>query len=143
MSDAIADAINQLTVEVRCINRSLLAIWSLLAPQEEAQLPLGIDREYITIEECARRLEVSEQTIRNWIIKGKKDPDGWVQGIHYITLPDSKGKGRTGRKQTVRIPWNTLIKDIISSEPNRKASLKEIQQVLAPKDTLARKDRFF
>lgn len=143
MDDSIATAITELSKEVSAINRTLLAIWSLISPSPHGQLPLAVDTEYITIEECARRLEISEQTIRNWIVKGKKDPDGWVQGVHYITIPDSKGKGRTLRRQTVRIPWNTLIQYLIVKNQDRKASLKDIQQVLAPKDPLPSKDQYF
>jgi len=63
--------------------------------------------EYISTEECAKRLGVTDQTIRNWILQGKKkhksDFSGWVQGIHYIVLPTGP------KKNIVRIPWNQLI----------------------------------
>ena len=43
--------------------------------------------EYISTEECARRLAVSDQTIRNWILQGKKETGyGWTQGVHYLSL---------------------------------------------------------
>lgn len=64
--------------------------------------------EYISTEECARRLGVSDQTIRNWILVGKKKNKtdafkGWIQGVHYIVIPTGN------KKQIVRIPWNNLI----------------------------------
>ena len=60
--------------------------------------------EYISTEECARRLAVGDQTIRNWILQGKKNNGyGWTQGVHYITIPVGP------RKQIIRIPWNHLI----------------------------------
>jgi hypothetical protein len=48
---------------------------------------------------------VSDQTIRNWIAIGRKNPaKGWVEGIHYVNVsPD------VNRKAVLRIPWNQLI----------------------------------
>ena len=67
--------------------------------------------EYISTEECARRLAVSDQTIRNWILQGKKGSGyGWTQGVHYITIPVGP------RKQIIRIPWNHLILSFTKGE---------------------------
>lgn len=61
--------------------------------------------EYISTEECARRLSVSDQTIRNWISAGKKNPTkGWKEGLHYVNVGVDDSK-----KAIIRIPWNTLI----------------------------------
>lgn len=65
--------------------------------------------EFITVEEAARRLSVSEQTINNWIVRGATDPDkGWVQGVHFIYLPakniSKKNKG------LARIAWNAVVR---------------------------------
>lgn len=67
--------------------------------------------EYISTEECARRLAVSDQTIRNWILQGRKGMGyGWTQGVHYITIP-------VGPKKTlIRIPWNHLILSFCKNE---------------------------
>jgi hypothetical protein len=55
-------------------------------------------------EECARRLGVTDQTIRNWILAGRHEPDkGWTQGIHYVVINPLK------KKQIIRIPWNHLV----------------------------------
>ena len=64
-----------------------------------------ISDEYISTEECSRRLGVSDQTLRNWMAIGRKNPSkGWVEGIHYVNAsPDS------GRKALIRIPWNNDI----------------------------------
>jgi hypothetical protein len=61
--------------------------------------------EYVSTEECAKRLGVSDQTIRNWISIGRKTPDkGWVEGVHYVNIsPDPN------RKAVIRIPWNQMI----------------------------------
>lgn len=65
--------------------------------------------EFITVEEAARRLSVSEQTINNWIVRGATDPDkGWIQGIHFIYLPvKSKHKRNKG---LARIAWNAVVR---------------------------------
>ena len=68
--------------------------------------------EYISTEECARRLNVSDQTLRNWMAIGRKTPEkGWVEGIHYVNVsPDEH------RKVVLRIPWNRLIQSFAKNE---------------------------
>lgn len=67
--------------------------------------PQAFADEYISTEECARRLSVSDQTIRNWIAIGKKQPEkGWTEGIHYVNIAPDHGK-----KAVIRIPWNFLV----------------------------------
>ena len=68
----------------------------------------------LTTEECATRLGVSDQTIRNWIALGRKTPSrGWVEGIHYVNIcPDEH------KKTVFRIPWTRLVE---SFAKNRKA----------------------
>ena len=74
--------------------------------------------EYISTEECAKRLGVTDQTIRNWILQGKKRNktkgfEGWVQGVHYIVIPAGK------KKQLVRIlePIDPVLSQRSGSHP--------------------------
>lgn len=143
MSDTVSSAIDRLTKEISGVNRTLLAIWSLIQNNDSGLLPCGLDTEYITIEECARRLDVSERIIRNWILQGKKNPAGWIQGVHYILLPSGNTTGPLSSKPTVRIPWNTLIHDIVLKKQNQKATLKDIQEVLAPREASPHKEKYF
>ncbi len=82
--------------------------------------------EYISTEECARRLGVSDQTLRNWILIGKKDPKkGWIQNVHYVNIsPD------VTKKDVIRIPWNRLIASFIR---NNEVSLMSFRHVNAYK----------
>jgi len=67
--------------------------------------PEAFTDEYISTEECAQRLGISDQTIRNWISSGKKNPDkGWTEGIHYVNVTPDPAK-----KAVIRIPWNQLV----------------------------------
>lgn len=143
MLESVSASIDRLSKEVASVNRTLLAIWSLISNEESGLLPFGLDTEYISIEECAQRLDVSERTIRNWILQGKKNPAGWIQGVHYITLPSGNTSGPLTSKATIRIPWNTLIKDIVLHKQDQKATLKNIQEVLAPREASANKEKFF
>lgn len=74
--------------------------------EETDQLnPQAFADEYISTEECAKRLNVSDQTIRNWISIGKKKPEkGWTEGIHYVNITPDPSK-----RAVIRIPWNFLI----------------------------------
>jgi len=77
--------------------------------------------EYISTEECARRLGVSDQTIRNWMQIGRKNPSkGWLEGIHYININPEPGK-----KSMFRIPWNQYIS---SFSKNRKANKEDYEK---------------
>ena len=80
--------------------------------ETDALNPEAFADEYISTEECGRRLGVSDQTIRNWIAIGRKTPDkGWVEGIHYVNIsPDEH------RKAVLRIPWNRLIQSFAKNE---------------------------
>jgi hypothetical protein len=102
----IKKSLDNITEELRGIRVVLGAMWHSRYKNEETDVasPEIYSDEYISIDECANRLNVSDQTIRNWILQGKKNvKEGWIQGVHYITIP--KGKN----KSIVRIPWNNLI----------------------------------
>jgi DNA-binding transcriptional regulator YiaG len=77
--------------------------------------------EYISTEECARRLQVSDQTIRNWIAIGRKHPDkGWKAGVHYVNVrPEEK------KKALIRVPWNRLVQ---SFAKNRTIQSEDFQE---------------
>lgn len=102
----IKTALQNISDELKGIRVVLGAMWHSRYKNEETDVasPEIYADEYISVDECAKRLSVTDQTIRNWILQGKKNPNnGWVQGVHYITIP--KGNNRT----MVRIPWNNLI----------------------------------
>jgi hypothetical protein len=100
--------------ELRGIKNVLNSMWYDKHPDKNSSslCPDAYADEYISTEECGRRLNVSDQTIRNWIAIGKNKPDnGWKEGIHYINIvPDS------GRKAIIRIPWNQLIQSFIKNK---------------------------
>lgn len=93
--------------ELKGIKNILSAIWSSRYQNEETDTvhPDLYADEYISTEECAKRLGISDQTIRNWILTGKKKPGkGWTQNVHYVNISPDPGK-----RDVIRIPWNHLI----------------------------------
>ncbi|MCP3697090.1 MAG: hypothetical protein GY920_00770 [Aliivibrio sp.] len=102
----IVKALGAITAELRGIRNILSSMWHSRYQDGETDLvsPEVYSDEYISTEECARRLNVTDQTIRNWILQGKKKKDfGWQQGVHYIVMPVGS------HKKMIRIPWNQLI----------------------------------
>ncbi len=102
----IVKALGSVTAELRGIRNILSSMWHSRYQNNETDLvsPEVFSDEYISTEECARRLNVTDQTIRNWILQGKKKKDfGWQQGVHYIVMPVGS------HKKMIRIPWNHLI----------------------------------
>tara|TARA_R100000988_G_C3974072_1_gene153091 strand:+ start:158 stop:622 length:465 start_codon:yes stop_codon:yes gene_type:complete len=102
----IVKALSSINAELRGIRNILSSMWHSRYQNEETDLvsPEVYSDEYISTEECARRLNVTDQTIRNWILQGKKRKDfGWQQGVHYIVMPVGT------HKKMIRIPWNQLI----------------------------------
>tara|TARA_R100001086_G_scaffold1071_3_gene673 strand:+ start:13301 stop:13738 length:438 start_codon:yes stop_codon:yes gene_type:complete len=105
--------LSDISSELKGIRNILASMWhSRYKDGETDQVsPEIYADEYISTEECARRLAVSDQTIRNWILQGKKGTGyGWTQGVHYITIPVGP------RKQIIRIPWNHLILSFAKGE---------------------------
>lgn len=93
--------------ELKGIRNILASMWHSRYQNDETDLlnPEAFADEYISTEECARRLSVSDQTIRNWITLGRHNPKkGWTEGIHYVNVSPDPGK-----KAVIRIPWNHLI----------------------------------
>jgi hypothetical protein len=100
--------------ELKGIKNILASMWHSRYANGETDVlnPEAFADEYISTEECGRRLGVSDQTIRNWIAIGRKAPDkGWVEGIHYVNIsPDHK------RKAVIRIPWNMLVQSFAKNK---------------------------
>ena len=109
----MANDLSDISSELKGIRNILASMWhSRYRDGETDQVsPEIYADEYISTEECARRLAVSDQTIRNWIIQGRKGKGyGWTQGVHYITIPVGP------RKKIIRIPWNHLILSFAKGE---------------------------
>lgn len=108
--------------ELKGIKNILASMWHSRYSSGETDLlnPEAYSDEYISTEECGRRLGVSDQTIRNWISIGRTAPEkGWVEGIHYVNIsPDCK------RKAVIRIPWNMLVQ---SFAKNKDIDLTDIE----------------
>lgn len=109
--------------ELKGIKNILGSIWSARYQNNETDQvhPDLYADEYISTEECARRLGVSDQTIRNWILTGKKTPKkGWIQNVHYVNISPDLTK-----KDVIRIPWNRLIASFVR---NNEVSLMSFRQ---------------
>lgn len=107
MASKIFTALDKIGRELAGIKNVLMATWEIKNREEGATVvsPDFYADEYISVEECAKRLNLAEQTIRNWMSAGKKNPDkGWREGVHYVNVnPDGGGRA------LARIPWNHLI----------------------------------
>ena len=108
-------SLESISGELKGIRNILASMWhSRYKDGETDQVsPEIYADEYISTEECARRLGVSDQTIRNWMAVGRKDPTrGWKEGLHYVNVcPDE------GRKAVIRIPWNHLVQSFSRNKP--------------------------
>jgi len=108
MVNGIRKGLEDVAWELKGIRNILASMWHSRYQNGETDAlnPEAYADEYISTEECARRLNVSDQTLRNWIAIGKKTPEkGWVEGIHYVNAcPD------TSKKAVIRIPWNHLVR---------------------------------
>ena len=73
----VIKALGAITAELRGIRNILSSMWHSRYQDGETDLvsPEVYSDEYISTEECARRLNVTDQTIRNWILQGKKKKD--------------------------------------------------------------------
>jgi hypothetical protein len=114
MPYGLRKGLEDIAYELKGIKNILGSMWhSRYANGEtDALNPHAFADEYISTEECSRRLGVSDQTIRNWIAIGRKTPSkGWVEGIHYVNVsPD------VHKKAVLRIPWNRLIQSFAKNE---------------------------
>lgn len=107
MNYGLRKGLEDIASELKGIRNILSSMWHSRYGEEETNVlnPQIYADEYVSTEECAKRLGVSDQTIRNWVSIGRKTPDkGWVEGVHYINIsPDPS------RKAVIRIPWNQVI----------------------------------
>lgn len=114
MQHGLRKGLEDIAYELKGIKNILGSMWHSRYSNGETDVlnPEAFADEYISTEECGRRLGVSDQTIRNWIAIGRKTPDkGWVEGIHYVNVsPD------VHRKAVLRIPWNRLIQSFAKNE---------------------------
>lgn len=114
MQYGLRKSLEDIAYELKGIKNILGSMWHSRYSNGETDAlnPEAFADEYISTEECGRRLGVSDQTIRNWIAIGRKTPDkGWVEGIHYVNVsPD------VHRKAVLRIPWNRLIQSFAKNE---------------------------
>jgi hypothetical protein len=114
MAYGLRKGLEDIAYELKGIRNILGSMWHSRYSNAETDIanPEMFADEYISTEECGKRLGVSDQTIRNWISIGRKTPDkGWVEGIHYVNVsPDIH------RKAVLRIPWNRLIQSFAKNE---------------------------
>lgn len=114
MQYGLRKGLEDIAYELKGIKNILGSMWHSRYSNGETDVlnPEAFADEYISTEECGKRLGISDQTIRNWIAIGRKTPDkGWVEGIHYVNVsPD------VHRKAVLRIPWNRLIQSFAKNE---------------------------
>lgn len=114
MTYGLRKGLEDIASELKGIRNILGSMWHSRYSNAETDVanPEMFADEYISTEECGRRLGVSDQTVRNWIAIGRRTPDkGWVEGIHYVNVsPD------VHRKAVLRIPWNRLIQSFAKNE---------------------------
>jgi len=127
MKVGIRKGLEDIAWELKGIKNILSSIWHTRYSKGETDVldPSVFTDEYISTEECSRRLNVSDQTLRNWMALGRKSPDkGWIEGIHYFNAsPNST------RKAIIRIPWNSLVK---SFAKNRKMENQDYRKKASP-----------
>jgi hypothetical protein len=108
MQYGLRKSLEDISFELKGIKNILGSMWHSRYKTDETDRmnPEAYADEYISTEECAKRLGISDQTIRNWISKAKIHKDkGWIEGIHYVNICP------TGEKRAViRIPWNELVR---------------------------------
>tara|TARA_Y100001963_G_scaffold135364_1_gene196891 strand:- start:205 stop:618 length:414 start_codon:yes stop_codon:yes gene_type:complete len=127
MQSGIRKGLEDIAWELKGIKNILSSIWHSRYQKEETDAldPTCFADEYISTEECARRLNVSDQTLRNWMALGRRTPDkGWIEGIHYINASPNPSK-----KAIIRIPWNALIQ---SFAKNRKMENQDYRKKASP-----------
>jgi hypothetical protein len=136
MTSGIRKGLEDIAFELKGIRNILGAMWKSRYDNDEAATlnPEAFADEYISTEECGRRLGVSDQTIRNWIAQGRKDKKkGWQEGIHYVNVSPDHYK-----KAVIRIPWNQLIQSFIK---NKDISFQDFRDCQPPMYTPMREFR--
>jgi hypothetical protein len=114
MTHGIRKGLEDIAHELKGIKNILSSMWhSKYQTEETSRLhPESFTDEYISTEECARRLSVSDQTIRNWIFAGKQAKGkGWVEGIHYVNIAIDNNK-----RAVIRVPWTQLVQSFAKTK---------------------------
>jgi len=114
MTHGIRKGLEDIAHELKGIKNILSSMWhSKYQTEETSRLhPEAFTDEYISTEECARRLSVSDQTIRNWIFAGKQAKGkGWVEGIHYVNIAIDNNK-----RAVIRVPWTQLVQSFAKTK---------------------------
>lgn len=114
MTHGIRKGLEDIAHELKGIKNILSSMWhSKYQTEATSRLhPEAFTDEYISTEECARRLSVSDQTIRNWIFAGKQAKGkGWVEGIHYVNIAIDNNK-----RAVIRIPWTQLVQSFAKTK---------------------------
>jgi hypothetical protein len=127
MKYGIRKGLEDIAWELKGIKNTLSAIWHSKYQDGQTDVldPAAFSDEYISTEECAKRLGISDQTIRNWMALGRKTPDkGWIEGIHYVNASPNPTK-----KAIIRIPWNQLVQ---SFAKNRKMENQDYRKKASP-----------
>ena len=127
MKYGIRKGLEDIAWELKGIKNILSTLWHSRYENGETDLldPDAFADEYISTEECAKRLNVSDQTLRNWMAIGRKTPDkGWIEGIHYVNASPNPTK-----KAIIRIPWNQLVQ---SFAKNRKMENQDYRKKASP-----------
>ena len=107
MNYGLRKGLEDIAHELKGIRNILASMWHSRYSDGETDVlsPEAYADEYVSTEECARRLGVSDQTLRNWMAIGRRSPaSGWVDGVHYINICPHPTK-----KAVIRIPWNQLV----------------------------------
>ena len=127
MQYGIRKGLEDIAWELKGIKNILSSMWHSRYEKGETDVldPACFADEYISTEECARRLNVSDQTLRNWMALGRSNPEkGWTEGIHYVNASPNPTK-----KAIIRIPWNQLIQ---SFAKNRKMENQDYRKKASP-----------
>jgi hypothetical protein len=132
MAYGLRKGLEDIAWELKGIRNILASMWHSRYQHGETDIlnPEAFADEYISTEECSRRLQVSDQTIRNWIAAGKKDKKrGWIEGVHYINIcPDGK------KKAVIRIPWNQLVQSFAKDRKIEQTDFHPRALPYVPKD---------
>jgi hypothetical protein len=130
MPYGLRKGLEDIAYELKGIRNILGSMWHSRYSNAETDVanPEMFADEYISTEECGKRLGVSDQTIRNWIAIGRKTPDkGWVEGIHYVNVsPDIH------KKAVLRIPWNRLVQSFAKNENINLKNLRTHYELYSP-----------
>lgn len=123
MTYGIRKGLEDIAHELKGIRNILSSLWAQKESEEgvSSTNPELYADEYISTEECARRLSITDQTIRNWIAKGRSahSKGGWIEGVHYVNInPGATTKGH------LRIPWNQLVRSFGNNPPYQNGDFK-------------------